>query len=161
MPYVRVENERRFWSVVKAWIVMVWQYARYVLRHKWYVFIECCRRGIPWRGLMHDISKFLPGEFMPYARYFYGPRDLTEQEGQGAQSAFDLAWLKHQKRNPHHWQYWALQEDNGGVKYLEMPDHYRKEMIADWIGAGQALGKPDLLEWYRIFSVRMKLNRDT
>jgi len=48
------------------------EYLIYVLRHKWYVFIECCRVGIIWSGLTHDLSKFLPDEFIPYANYFYG-----------------------------------------------------------------------------------------
>ena len=42
-------------------------YLSYLLRHKWFVFIECCKQGIFWRGLVHDCSKFLPDEFFPYA----------------------------------------------------------------------------------------------
>jgi len=29
-----------------------------------------------------------------------------------------------------------------------MPDADRKEMLADWRGAGRALGKPDTWAWY-------------
>ena len=32
----------------------------------WYVFVECAKRGILWRGLIHDWSKILPSEFVPY-----------------------------------------------------------------------------------------------
>ena len=34
-----------------------------VTKHKWLVFKLCCRAGIPWRGFMHDWSKFSPTEF--------------------------------------------------------------------------------------------------
>jgi hypothetical protein len=110
---------------------MYWKYLKYVLKHKWFVFIECCKLGIPLRGLLHDLSKLLPSEFMPYARYFYGknwyknkdwngdrrnyiPFKYTED---GIKEAFDLAWLKHQKRNPHHWQYWLLVMDSSSKEF--------------------------------------------
>lgn len=110
------------------------------------------------------MSKFRLDEFIPYARYFYGewpeydiavrrcdwyPYKYTKE---GIQEAFDLAWLKHQHRNPHHWQHWLLQEDNGDLKTIGMPDKYIKEMVADWKGAGRAItGKNDPEEcksWY-------------
>ncbi len=56
---------------------------------------------------------------------------------------FDAAWLKHLHRNPHHWQHWVLREDSGGTKVLEMSDTSRREMLADWMGAGKALGFGD------------------
>jgi hypothetical protein len=49
-------------------------YAWYVLRHKWYVFRECCKRGIWLQGLIHDWSKLLPDEWGPYAGFFYGSK---------------------------------------------------------------------------------------
>lgn len=48
-----------------------WKYFKYVIRHKWYVLIECFKKGQYWRGITHDLSKFLPDEFIPYAKYFY------------------------------------------------------------------------------------------
>ena len=33
-----------------------------VTRHRWVVFKLCCKAGIPWRGLVHDLSKFSPTE---------------------------------------------------------------------------------------------------
>lgn len=143
---------------------MYWQYIKYVVRHKWYVFIECCRVGIPLRGLLHDMSKLLPGEFIPYARYFYGKQDLTEQEGIAEQRHFDLAWLHHQKRNKHHWQWWVLPEDDGGVKVLPMPEVFRKEMLCDWKGAGKAQGYKEpgeCAKWYRANKGNMQLHPDT
>ena len=51
---------------------MYWKYFKYVIRHKLFVFIECYKLGKIWRGITHDLSKFLPDEFIPYSRYFYG-----------------------------------------------------------------------------------------
>jgi hypothetical protein len=135
-----------------------------LLRHKFFVFVEACRLGIPWLGLIHDWSKFLPSEYVPYARYFYGnypkrseihgdmrneiPDRLTKE---GISAAFDIAWNYHEKRNKHHWQYWVLINDRSEpqVQGLPMPERYIREMVADWRGAGRAYGNPNTVEWYQ------------
>ncbi len=127
------------------------RYLSYVLRHKWFVFIELFHvwQNNPldvillWRGFIHDMSKFSPAEWGPYVDYFYGDNHNKTQ------SAFDNAWNHHQNRNSHHWQYWLLQEDDGELKVLEMPDLDRMEMICDWKGAGRATGHPDTSAWYQ------------
>lgn len=130
------------------------KYMSYVLRHKWFVFVECARRGLIWRGIIHDLSKFLPSEWKPYANFFYGGKP-TVRDSTGyykptdtGDAAFDMAWLYHQKRNDHHWQWWVLPEDDGGMKILPMSPKARTEMLCDWMGAGKAQGKPDTAAWY-------------
>ena len=123
------------------------EYMKYIARHKWYVFQECRKLGIPWRGLLHDLSKFDPREWGPYALSFYGPWKYRDRPDWLA-FAFDRAWLRHIHRNPHHWQYWVLHFDDGATICLPMPDQYRKEMLADWIGAGKAQGNLDTKGWY-------------
>jgi len=131
------------------------RYLKYLLKHKYYVFIECLKRRFIWRGITHDLSKFLPDEFIAYANYFYG--NYPEYRQVEINRKLDLAWLRHQKRNKHHWQYWVLIEDSGDIKPQEIPYQYLIEMLCDWIGASRALGfispKEDpLLEvrkWYR------------
>lgn len=159
---------------------MYWQYLRYVVRHKWFVLIECCKLGIPWLGLIHDLSKILPDELIPYTNHFYGPNShhkdgshqpkeiKTGRDETGyykptdtGDLAFDFAWLLHQKRNRHHWQWWVLPEDSGGIKVLEMSDRYRKEMLADWRGAGKAQGTPNVQVWYHKNYARMTLHEKT
>lgn len=143
------------------------KYLRYVLIHKWYVFLECYRLGIPWRGLLHDLSKFRPSEWFPYVEFFYGLGSAERREANRYSkqpcdnAAFDLAWLSHQKRNPHHWQWWILPEDAGGQKVLPMPDKYRREMLADWVGAGRALGNPGVTWWYTQNKSKMCLHSAT
>lgn len=143
-----------------------WAYLRYVLRHKWYVFRAACDLGIPWLGIIHDWTKFLPSEWFPYVRFFY--RDGRKRETLGSYSAdaiqdgdFELAWNHHQKANKHHWQYWIRFGDDGTVLTIPMPDKYRREMLADWRGAGRALGKPDTGAWYRANADKMRLHDDT
>lgn len=126
------------------------RYLRYVLWHKWYVFcaglainrlIEDRTARIPiWRLLVHDWSKFLPSEWGPYVANFYveGGRENAE-----VQSRFKYAWLYHQRRNKHHWQYWTYRLDERRAEItLIPPARYALEMLADWIGAGQKIITP-------------------
>ena len=138
----------------------IFPYLWYVLRHKYFVMVECWRYGMYWTGIIHDWSKFLPSEFLPYARNFhkYSRDDIPD----GAKRDFRRAWLHHQNRNRHHWQYWILNNDNGDVGVLRMPDKYLREMLADWKGAGRAIhGKDDTWEWYMKNFRKMSFHIDT
>lgn len=122
-------------------------YLWYVVRHKWFVFKASRVTGMSiWRALVHDMSKFLPDEWFPYSCTFYksdGSKQYVETDD------FNMAWLKHQHRNKHHWQYWVLTFDDGGSSPVEMPLKYIREMVADWIGAGLAItGRCEVEEWY-------------
>ena len=48
------------------------KYFLYLIKHKWYVFIECCKVGIWWRGILHDLSCFLPSAFILSVKYWIG-----------------------------------------------------------------------------------------
>jgi len=146
------------------------QYLWGLSRHKWFVMLECFRLGLYWIGITHDISKLLPSEFMPYMEHFYGSkigigRGRNEtgyfKPTDTGDAAFDFAWLLHLKRNKHHWQYWCLPDNEGGLKILEMPSKYRKEMLADWRGAGRAQGTPDTKKWYDANRHKMSLGIET
>jgi len=139
------------------------KYFTYVLRHKWFVFWACWKYGLIWQGIIHDLSKFLPDEAIPYANFFYSGdrrKDSFYTPKRGNEE-FNLAWLKHQHRNPHHWQYYVLQEDSGAVFPLKIPDKYVKEMLCDWIGAGRASGHNDVLSWYVTNRNKMVLHVDS
>jgi len=140
------------------------RYIKYVVCHKWFVFIGCLRLGwgnsffwpLFYRGIIHDWSKFLPSEFFPYAEFFYGLNGEENSESakdryilERRNYRFNLAWLLHQKRNRHHWQFWILQNDTDGLEVLDMPDTYLLEMVADWYGAGRAInGREIVSPWY-------------
>lgn len=105
------------------------KYLWYVVRHKWFVFVAGLRLRVPvWQLITHDWSKFLPSEWGPYVAYFYGnypeydPADPWKWNRRGyhgpttyeVKQWFDRAWNHHQKRQPHHWQYWLLTTDKPG-----------------------------------------------
>lgn len=137
-------------------------YARYLARHKWFVFRARKFAGLSvLQALVHDASKFLPSEWVPYAETFYNS-DGTRRKPGNESDAFARAWNHHQKRNKHHWQYWWLRNDNGSMVALEMPGCYVSEMLADWIGAGLAIsGKSDTWNWYETNKDRIELHPAT
>lgn len=137
------------------------RYLWYVLRHKWFVAMACLERGLYWRALVHDWSKLLPSEFVPYAQFFYGGYRFGEAPAE-VRDAFDRAWLKHQRRNSHHYQAYILHEDSGAVKVLAMDETDRQEMLCDWQGAGMAInGRNDTLGWYTKNYDRIRLHPAT
>ena len=48
------------------------KYFLYILEHKKNVFKMCWKKGLYLHAFTHDLSKFLPDEFFPYANWFYG-----------------------------------------------------------------------------------------
>jgi len=163
-----------------------WRYAVYIYRHKLFVYRAGRTLGLwPWQLLRHDLSKLKPDEWVPYAENFYGGphRPWSEVNGyekthyfdaawarsrEGVSAAFDAAWLRHQHRNPHHWQHWCLREDDGELKVVAMPDRYRREMVADWMGAGMAIkghglerALPETRAWWERNRDKILLHPDT
>lgn len=127
-----------------------WQYLRYMLRHKWFVFRAGLKFKVPvWRLLIHDWSKFRYWtEWIPYRELFY---NLPCKE---SREAFQLASMRHIKINKHHWNYWVhvaggRDKETYTLRVHEMPEIYVREMIADWYGAGRAVrGTWSAGEWY-------------
>jgi hypothetical protein len=149
-----------------------WIYLKYILKHKWYVWQECYKHGLYWQGLVHDMSKFRPDEFIPYARFFYDdegrPKAKRDKTGyykptNSGDIKFDLAWMRHCKRNKHHWQYWTVPQDYEGLMIFDMPEKYMVEAICDWVGASRAQGldSSNVLKWYKANRVKMQLSNRT
>jgi len=147
-------------------------YLWYVLRHKWFVFVECCKLGIPWLGVIHDLSKFRPSEWVPYMHHFYntdGSKHQRDKTGKGyvrtldmGDAAFDTAVTLHYKRNKHHWQWYLLPANVGGIEILSMPERYCREMLADWHAASWAQGyQGEIKSWYEHTKDNMQLHPET
>ena len=56
-------------------------------------------------------------------------------------------------RNKHHYEFWQDNFDNGGTP-IEMPMKYKKEMLCDYLGAGNAYYGKDFsyqkeLDWWK------------
>ena len=117
-----------------------WKHFKTVCKHKHVVFKECVACGIPWQGLIHDLSKFGITEFVSSARYFQGNRSPIEAEKEDI--GYSNAWLHHKGHNKHHWEYWTdFDSHNGNVIANDIPTKYVVEMICDWIGAGKVYSK--------------------
>lgn len=144
-------------------------YAFYILKHKWYVFLECKKVGLWWRGIKHDWHKFMPSEFIPYADYFYGPYGCKfKAESQEdfeprtvTKSKFNFAWLLHQKRADHHWQWWLLINDEDPPAPLPMSPKARLEMLCDWCGMSKTLKTSGIKDWYEKNKNKIILHYDT
>ena len=128
-----------------------WKHFKKICIHKYWVFYYCCQWGIPFQGLKHDLSKFSPIEFFEGAKYYQGTNSPVNacKEAKG----YSKAWFHHKGRNPHHYEYWVDNLDNGG-KAIQMPFKYALELVCDYLGAGHAyLGKSfsyqKEYEWWR------------
>lgn len=111
-----------------------------VVRHRRKVREHCFRAGIYWRGLMHDLSKFSPTEFIPGVKYFQGDRSPNEKERE--ETGFSRAWMHHKGRNRHHFEYWT--DYSPLTKKLEpvkMPDIFIIEMFCDRVAASKIYNK--------------------
>ncbi|MHA7966732.1 DUF5662 family protein [Paenibacillus sp. CAU 1782] len=111
-----------------------WRYFLYVLDHKLNVLIECWKAGLYVQGIFHDMSKFLPQEFFPYALKFY-----SNQKGEGIELRWKKAWLYHQNHNKHHWEYWIVNKYT--KEALPMPEKYLIEMVCDWKSFSRKWGR--------------------
>ena len=103
-----------------------------VNKHRAIVFYLSCKAGIPWRGFVHDLSKYSPIEFFESVKYYNGKhspiRDCKQEKG------YSEAWLHHKGRNKHHFEYWY--DYAGPVKTPVIPYKYAVESICDCMAAG-------------------------
>lgn len=104
----------------------------------------------------HDQSKYDNVEFLPYLHHFY-PTD----EHPNDEVAFDMAWLHHQKTNPHHWQYWILIRDGGNTVPMDMPLEYVIEMLCDWHSFSSKDPESTAYKWYEDNKNKMILSDNT
>lgn len=109
--------------------------------HKWLVFDLCVRCGIPLQGLIHDLSKFSPDEFLIGARYYQGDRSPNAAERH--ENGFSRAWIHHKGRNKHHYEYWIdMREGCDGTLYSNrVPTRYMVEMFCDRVAASKVYSK--------------------
>ena len=112
-----------------------WQHFCTITNHKILVMKNCFRVGLYRQGLLHDMSKYMPSEFLVGCRYYQGTRSPNNAEREI--TGCSTAWLHHKGHNPHHWEYWTdFDEWDGHVIANKIPYRYVVEMVCDWIGAG-------------------------
>ena len=105
-----------------------------ITKHRHKVIAHCVKAGIPWQGLLHDLSKYSPEEFLPGARYCTGTR--SPNEGERETQGYSLAWMHHKGRNRHHFEYWTdYNPKTRRIEPVKMPLKYVAEMFCDRLAA--------------------------
>lgn len=96
---------------------------------------HCFKCGLYKQGLLHDLSKYMPCEFMTGVKYYQGDRspNAAEKEEKG----YSEAWLHHKGRNKHHFEYWIDFSQKPDYKLVghPMPKKYVVEMFCDRVAA--------------------------
>ena len=111
-----------------------WQHFKTITHHKWLVFCGCCRVGLFWQGLTHDLSKYSPTEFWNGARYYQGFKspNAAERDDKG----YSEAWMHHKGRNRHHYEYWTdMSPVTRNYDPIPMPRKFLIEGVMDRIAA--------------------------
>lgn len=162
-----------------------WIYLKYILEHKKNVFKTCWKRGLYIHAFTHDLSKFLPSEFFPYANWFYGEygidiglcpvqAHLHFDKHKKTENEFEEALEKHYIRNKHHWKHWEKDNNNifsfislfnvvnqsGKKEIQKMPHKYIMQMICDWEAMSLKFGNA-AKEYYLKNYDNIKLHRES
>lgn len=99
---------------------------------------HCFEMGLFRQGLLHDLSKYSPTEFLVGAKYFQGDRSPNNAEREATGKS--LAWLHHKGRNKHHLEYWIdynldKKDREHPLCGTQMPVRFVAEMFADRVAA--------------------------
>ncbi len=108
-----------------------------VVVHKYTVFVNAVKLGIPVRGFLHDFSKFYPVEFFAGVKYYTNGKK-SPNEAERADNGYSQAWMHHKGRNKHHFEYWT---DYSPIEKRVMPVKmqyvYLLEMFCDRVAASK------------------------
>ena len=114
----------------------VWEHFRTITAHKLKVMLLCFRVGLFKQGLLHDMSKYTPTEFLTGCRYYQGTRSPNAREREVV--GYSAAWMHHKGRNKHHFEYWTdFSIQSGRMAGVKMPVTYFVEMVMDRIAASK------------------------
>lgn len=107
---------------------------RTIMHHKRLVRRGCFKVGLYKQGILHDLSKYSPTEFLVGCKYYQG--NMSPNNAERLENGLSLAWLHHKGRNKHHLEYWI---DYGvgkePVSGMKMPVRYVVEMFIDRVSA--------------------------
>lgn len=113
-----------------------------ITEHKLLVMKYCFKVGLYKQGLLHDLSKYSPSEFIPGVKYYQGT--CSPNVGERNDLGYSKAWMHHKGRNKHHFEYWndhVLGTPRGTYSPLEMPKKYVAEMFCDRLAATRIYNK--------------------
>ena len=116
-----------------------WNYGKYVTKHKYNVYTAGRDMGLPrWQLFKHDLSKYKPSEFVPYRKWFQGPKGLTGTNDRDTYLEWREAVDKHYTHpmNMHHWR-------KRGLTPSEVPMDIKLESVADWYSVAKTNKRTD------------------
>ena len=119
----------------------VWQHFRTITAHKILVMKGCFQIGLFKQGILHDLSKYGPTEFLVGCKYYKGY--MSPNNAERYERGYSSAWLHHKGKNKHHLEYWidyGVGEAGGeGVAMcgMKMPIKYVAEMFIDRVSASK------------------------
>lgn len=115
-----------------------------ITRHKNLVLAGCFKIGLYKQGLLHDMSKYTPTEFLVGCKYYQGT--MSPNNAEREDKGYSAAWLHHKGRNKHHMEYWIDygvgdgrdgQKTHRGICGMKMPIKYVAEMYVDRVSASK------------------------
>ena len=122
-----------------------WKHFCTITRHKLLVMEGCFKVGLIKQGLLHDLSKYTPTEFLVGCKYYQGT--MSPNNAERMDKGYSSAWLHHKGRNKHHLEYWidyGLPDKEGphagekkGICGMKMPIYYVVEMYIDRVAASK------------------------
>lgn len=123
----------------------VWRHFCTITRHKILVMKGCFELGLIWQGLLHDLTKYSPTEFLVGCKYYQG--NMSPNDAERMDKGYSAAWLHHKGRNKHHLEYWldyGVPDKEGpnkgqrkGICGMKMPIKYVVEMYVDRVAASK------------------------
>jgi len=130
------------------------QHFKTITTHKLLVMKGCFQLGLYKQGLLHDLSKYAPKEFLTGAKYYQGDRSPNAAERDAI--GYSESWLHHKGRNKHHYEYWIdfdPKNPDSPLRIAPMPDRYIVEMLVDRVAAckvynGDKFTTQDPLDYY-------------
>ena len=137
-----------------------------ITKHRHLVMYHCFKAGIPVQGLLHDLSKYSPVEFLTGVRYYQGGT-RSPNVGERNAKGYSAAWLHHKGRNKHHYEYWF---DNSRASDrlipVDMPTKYIIEMFCDRVAACKVYKGKDYydgssVDYYNLHDYRVEMGPHT
>lgn len=125
-------------------MIKSWKHLCTILHHKNLVRAGCFKIGLYKQGLLHDMSKYTPTEFLVGCKYYQGT--MSPNNAEREDKGYSAAWLHHKGRNKHHMEYWIDygvgdgrdgQKTHRGICGMKMPIKYVAEMYVDRVSASK------------------------
>ncbi len=138
-----------------------WGHFKTITKHRRAVIYHAFKVGILHRGLLHDLSKYSPQEFLAGAKY-YTDGTRSPNEGEREDYGYSLAWMHHKGRNKHHFEYWSdYSPVTKKVEPVKMPIVFVKEMFCDRVAASKIYQKENYTDSHPIeYFLRAKGRRN-